>query len=204
MNLVYQFSETKWNLYVSFVLDLMVGAGLVLFALLNYEFEGVYMFFAIAGGWLLFTLIEYGVHAVLFHVGRNVFVRGHGKHHKNPQGYDNLPFFAATLIAGGMYLVANMLMPQVYALAMTGVTMLSYVAYTWYHFAMHRFDFKNPYGKYMQRFHYVHHIRPKMNHGVTVPIWDVVFGTYEPLRKHQHHFNEDLKLRPDDKIIRED
>jgi sterol desaturase/sphingolipid hydroxylase (fatty acid hydroxylase superfamily) len=202
MNLVYQFSETKWNLYVSFVLDFLVGVGLLTFAFTQFEFTLGYAIIAIIAGWFTFTLIEYLVHAILFHVGKNVFTKGHGKHHKNPQGYDNLPFFAASLIAFGFYLVLSALIPEVYAIIVTGMVMLSYVAYTWYHFAMHRFDFKNPYGKYMQRFHYVHHIRPKMNHGVTVPIWDMIFGTYEPLNKYS--FDADLKARPADNLIRED
>lgn len=202
MNLVYQFSETKWNLYVSFVLDFLVGVGLLIYAFTQFEFTFGYAITAIIAGWFTFTLIEYLVHAILFHVGKNVFTKGHGKHHKNPQGYDNLPFFAASLIAFGFYLVLSALIPEVYAIIVTAMVMLSYVAYTWYHFAMHRFDFKNPYGKYMQRFHYVHHIRPKMNHGVTVPIWDMIFGTYEPLNKYS--FDADLKARPADNLIRED
>ena len=35
------------------------------------------------------------------------------------------------------------------------------------------------YGRWARRHHFYHHfINAKMNHGVTTPIWDLVFGTY--------------------------
>jgi len=202
MDLVYQFSETKWNLYTSFIMDAAIGIAIIFFAFYTYDFTIIGALLSLAGGWVFFTFIEYAVHAWLFHIGSNVIVRGHGKHHKKPQGFDNLPFFAAGLIAVVVYFIIALIIPQVYALLVTGAILLSYVAYTGYHFAMHRVDFTNPYGRYMQKFHYVHHIRPKKNHGVTVPIWDLLFRTYEPLKGYT--FDADLKLRPDEKLIRED
>lgn len=201
--LVYHFSQSAWNLYVSFFLDMTIGVVLLGFAF-TMEFDISLMILTIFLGWFSFTLIEYMVHAWLFHIGQNVIVRGHARHHRQPQGYDNLPFFAASLIAGGLYLVVAMFIPQVYALAYAAMLLISYVAYTLFHYLMHRVDFHNPYFLYMQRFHYIHHIRPKMNHGVTVPIWDFVFRTYEPLSLHSKHFNDDLKLKPDDSKIIDD
>jgi len=35
------------------------------------------------------------------------------------------------------------------------------------------------YGRWARRHHFYHHFHdPKVNHGVTSPIWDIVFGTY--------------------------
>jgi sterol desaturase/sphingolipid hydroxylase (fatty acid hydroxylase superfamily) len=39
----------------------------------------------------------------------------------------------------------------------------------------------------MQEFHFVHHKKPLLNHGITTDIWDRVFGTYYQWSK------EDLK-----------
>jgi sterol desaturase/sphingolipid hydroxylase (fatty acid hydroxylase superfamily) len=33
----------------------------------------------------------------------------------------------------------------------------------------------------VRKHHFHHHFEnPKMNHGVTTPVWDLVFGSYEP------------------------
>ena len=193
--LVYEFSETKWNLYLSFVTDLALGLFLIYYAVTNYTLTVSGIALAMISGWFTFTLIEYIVHSVLFHVGKNLMVKGHAKHHAHPDGYDNLPFFGASILAGGVFLLVSLFMQEGLAILFTASILLGYVAYTVYHFLMHRVDFKNPYGKYMQQFHYIHHKRPKKNHGVTVPFWDILFGTYEPLKN--HNLKKDLKLRPE-------
>jgi sterol desaturase/sphingolipid hydroxylase (fatty acid hydroxylase superfamily) len=199
--LIYYFSQSKINLLSSFVLDTLIGFTLLIYAF-TLEYDLTFMIATIFIGWLGFTLIEYMVHAWLFHIGNNVIVKGHAQHHRAPQGYDNLPFFASYIIAGSIYLVIENFIPQVYAIAFVSMLLISYVMYTLFHYLMHRVDFKTPYFLYMQRFHYIHHMRPKKNHGVTTPIWDFVFRTYEPLSLHQKYFQDDLKLKPsDDKIV---
>jgi len=53
-------------------------------------------------GIFIFSLVEYLIHAKLFHAKPGsifkTFVLGHIAHHKDPQGYDSLPFFFASVL----------------------------------------------------------------------------------------------------------
>jgi sterol desaturase/sphingolipid hydroxylase (fatty acid hydroxylase superfamily) len=55
-----------------------------------------------------------------------------------------------------------------------------YVLYEWVHRREHTHRGFGAWGRYLRRHHFHHHFgNPHSNHGVTTPIWDVVFGTYE-------------------------
>ncbi|MEL6180069.1 MAG: sterol desaturase family protein, partial [Myxococcota bacterium] len=58
--------------------------------------------------------------------------------------------------------------------------LLSYVGYEVLHRRVHTHPPVGPYGRWARKHHFYHHFsRPNLNHGVTSPIWDVVFGTLE-------------------------
>ncbi len=75
-----------------------------------------------------------------------------------------------TFVAFGIYGIA-------YAVGLAGF----YACYEAFHFRAHSHAGITAYGRYMRRHHFFHHFEnTAANHGVTSPIWDVVFGTYEP------------------------
>ncbi len=175
-------SEAKWNYWLSFVFDGIIAialayvafnAGLTLLSGLSFFFFGV----------LFFTLIEYIVHAKLFHGSAKSFVRAHAKHHKDPYGSDAMPFFFAMFIIAPFYGASFFLFGFELSTIFTSGIFVGYISYGLMHHAMHRVKPRNPYFSYMVAFHDLHHETPKMNHGVTVPFWDMVFGTYIPLNK---------------------
>ena len=54
----------------------------------------------------------------------------------------------------------------------------TYLAYEVLHRRVHTHAPRNAYGRWLRRHHlYHHHKSPRMNHGVTSPLWDRVFGT---------------------------
>lgn len=175
-------SEAKWNYWMSFIYD---GAIALILAVIGYMngvsfLTGAAFFFS---GILFFTLIEYIVHAHMFHGSIKSFVKAHAKHHADPHGHDAMPFFFAQFIIAPFYGVSILLFGFDYATVFTSGVFIGYIAYGLTHHAMHRVKPKSAYFKYMVAFHDQHHSNPKMNHGVTVPIWDMVFGTFEPLKK---------------------
>lgn len=181
-NALKEMSESRWNYWMSFIYD---GTVAVILAFVSYIngvsfFMGIVFFFS---GMLFFTLIEYIVHAKMFHGSLTPFVKAHAKHHKDPYGYDAMPFFFAQFIIAPFYGVAILAFGIDLATIFTSGIFIGYVTYGLTHHAMHRVKPKSTYFKYMVAFHNQHHTNPKMNHGVTVPIWDRVFGTYEPLKK---------------------
>ncbi len=75
------------------------------------------------------------------------------------------------------------------AIALAGVALgITYVAgligfygvYEWLHRREHTHPGIGAYGRFVRRHHFHHHFADgRANHGVTTPIWDLVFGTYQ-------------------------
>lgn len=58
---------------------------------------------------------------------------------------------------------------------------LAYGAYEVLHRRIHTHPPRGPYGRWLRRHHLLHHSKtPRKNHGVTTPVWDLVFGTVSP------------------------
>ncbi len=55
-----------------------------------------------------------------------------------------------------------------------------YAGYELVHRRIHTHAPRGPYGRWTRRHHLAHHFNAKINHGVTTPVWDFVFGTYQP------------------------
>jgi sterol desaturase/sphingolipid hydroxylase (fatty acid hydroxylase superfamily) len=135
-------------------------------------------------GALTWTLLEYLIHRWMGHDRRfrkSPFGVEHVRHHIEGN------YFAPTwkkLIAAALF--AGVALGP--ALAIGGVAGLGYVAglvafygaYELLHRREHTHAGIGPYGRWARRHHFHHHfVDGRRNHGVTSPIWDFVFGTYE-------------------------
>jgi sterol desaturase/sphingolipid hydroxylase (fatty acid hydroxylase superfamily) len=138
---------------------------------------------AIALGALGWSLTEYTLHRGLGHRARskNPFSVEHLKHHAT------VTWFAPTWKKG---------LAAAFALAVTAVPLralfgldgligsasfaATYVAYEIIHRRLHTHPGRTAYGRWARRHHLHHHFsRPRLNHGVTSPLWDWVFRTLE-------------------------
>lgn len=174
-------TTTKWNYWSGFAVDALAIVLLMTVALKRADLSQVAIVASFASGYLFFTFIEYLIHARLFHgkPGKltRVFIVGHWMHHKNPTGYDSLPFFFASSLAVLMVLILSQFVSLSAATAFSGGFLSGYVVYGLFHHLIHHTEWKRGYMAYMQGFHQRHHLNPKTNMGVTSPIWDVVFRT---------------------------
>ena len=138
-------------------------------------------------GWAAWTLAEYLLHRFAMHHlrGRGIMSREHLEHHVHSSWS-----FSVTHILSwtGMLLVGAVLwFPLGWWLAgpATGVALgvgwaAGYFFYEYQHMASHLHAPKGRYGVWMRRHHFHHHFgHPMANHGVTIPLWDRVFGTHE-------------------------
>lgn len=146
---------------------------------------------AFLGGVMITTLIEYFLHRFGFHFvpksqkGRlNHFIL-HGYHHEFPNDPMRLVlppigiWPVAVVVAGLYYFVFG-----AYFWPVLGGTALGYIAYDWLHYYTHHFNPKGGPGKWLKRYHMMHHFdSPHHRFGITSPLWDLVFGTYMPLNK---------------------
>lgn len=133
-------------------------------------------------GW---SFSEYWIHRELGHNPKklnNIFGREHVAHH----GKGN--YFAPTWKKLGAAVIASailigpavLLAGPVIGSAFVGGFVAFYLYYELLHRMEHVHEGIGRYGRWARRHHFHHHFKnPRMNHGVTSPIWDHVFGTYE-------------------------
>lgn len=133
-----------------------------------------------AFGW---TMTEYWLHRGWGHRGeaKNPFSVEHLAHHAD------VSYFAPTykkVIATALvgFVVGGPLFFLFGVIGLAGAMgfMTMYVTYEVIHRRLHTHAGRSRYGRWARRHHLYHHYRrPKLNHGVTSPIWDFVFGTLE-------------------------
>ncbi|MCA9579445.1 MAG: sterol desaturase family protein [Sandaracinaceae bacterium] len=139
---------------------------------------------ALCAGALTWSFLEYCIHRWLGHDRRlrgNLFGQEHTRHHSEgdyfaPTYKKLLAALAALLVVlPPSVLVAGPLLGASYA----GGLVAFYLYYEVLHRREHTHAGIGPYGRWARRHHFYHHfVDPSVNHGVTSPLWDVVFGTY--------------------------
>lgn len=121
-------------------------------------------------GLLLFTLVEYWVHRWPLHT---FFYSGaHERHHDHPAEYVAFPIWYTPVGFAVFFLI--MPLP-----ILAGFT-VGYVWFLYWHHILHHFDLTK-WPRPVQRYalwHLAHHRLDDCNFGITVPVWDWLFGTY--------------------------
>jgi len=133
-----------------------------------------------AFGW---SLAEYVLHRFAFHApqARAGLAVEHRKHHRI-DGYftpAREKAGAAAVAIGG--LAASGAFVGAPGFGFAAGFLAAYLGYEVLHRRLHVAPPRDRVGRWLRRHHLHHHFRnPSANHGVTSPLWDVVFGTYEP------------------------
>ena len=152
---------------------------------------GLWQTLALFGlGVLITTFIEYVVHRWLFHMAPKTRAQRvqhfllHGYHHEFPNDAYRLVLppigvWPLAVVVGFIwYAVFGSVWLQVFA-----GTAFGYIGYDWIHYYTHHFNPKRGAGRWLKRYHMLHHFdSPNHRYGITSPLWDVVFGTYLPLK----------------------
>lgn len=135
-------------------------------------------------GALTWSLMEYVFHRFLGHDKRtqpNFFSVEHLRHHS--VGNYFAPAWKKAVLAVIVFALFSAITVPLFGAAVgmsyVGSFVVTYLAYEWLHKREHTHEGIGPYARWARRHHFVHHfVNPKMNHGVTSPVWDIVFGTY--------------------------
>ncbi|MCB1154996.1 MAG: sterol desaturase family protein [Deltaproteobacteria bacterium] len=138
---------------------------------------------AVILGVFSWTFLEYAIHNWVGHMlkGKTIFSKEHLKHHA-VNGYfspASKKALTAVMIMGIISPIAiavvGVSVGLVYASGIVGM----YLIYELVHRRAHTHAPRNAYARWVRRNHFYHHyMKPKMNHGVTNPIWDIVFKTH--------------------------
>lgn len=157
---------------------------------------------AFAAGAMTWSLAEYCIHRFIGHGPKrkknaswrdllspsglaSEFNREHVAHHVQPMYFApaerKLMAAAAVGVVSGV--VASTLVGPRRGLSYTAGLVSMYGGYEVIHRRIHTHGPTGPYTRWVRMNHWHHHRAPKSNHGVTSPLWDLVFGTHEPVTK---------------------
>lgn len=135
-------------------------------------------------GMITWTFTEYALHRGLGHKRKrkNPFTVEHLLHHKKVN-YFAKPIkkvISACLVFSLMMLLLSLIGNLSIALSFSSGFIWMYLIYEMVHRRIHTHAPHNQYGRWMRKHHLHHHFKnPRVNHGVTTPFWDWVFGTLE-------------------------
>lgn len=134
-------------------------------------------------GCLTWTFLEYVIHRWMGHdrrFRRSPFGVEHVRHHA--EGDYFAPTWKKLLIAAGVAALLGVpatMLARGAGAAYVGGLIGFYGVYEVIHRREHTHAGIGPYGRWARRHHFYHHfVDARMNHGVTSPLWDLVFGTY--------------------------
>ena len=145
-------------------------------------------------GWFFWTFIEYFLHRFIFHYHprterlKKFFFTFHGVHHAQPMCKTRLVMPPVISIPIGLLLyglfyglfVAWLRQPVWFNFAFAGST-IGYIIYDIIHYTLHHAKSNSGYLAMCRRQHMRHHVKcPNMRYGVSIPIWDYIFGTMPP------------------------
>jgi sterol desaturase/sphingolipid hydroxylase (fatty acid hydroxylase superfamily) len=147
---------------------------------------------AFAAGWLLLSLVEYLLHRFYFHrspppsrAGQIDAFLAHGYHHQYPSDFTRLvlPPLITVPLALVVFALAHLTLGLAGDMAFAGIV-TGYVAYDTIHYLTHRTRTKRGPLAWLRRYHMLHHHdRVPGRYGVSMPLWDLVLGTYLPARR---------------------
>jgi sterol desaturase/sphingolipid hydroxylase (fatty acid hydroxylase superfamily) len=148
-----------------------------------FALEFVAAFAAGLAGW---TLLEYIIHNVLGHwpKGKTLVSAEHIKHHKNILYFSPLPLKirGAVPVLGGAGVLFWLAFGLPCALGGVAALSLGWTTYETLHKSIHVNGPRTRYGRWAAKNHLYHHfMRPNRNHGVTTPLWDMVFRTHDKI-----------------------
>lgn len=140
----------------------------------------------VVGGYVVWTLTEYWLHRVVFHLepegglGARLHWMLHGVHHDHPNDPLRLvmPPTASVPLATAFVLLFHFALPTAAAWALGAGFFVGYLAYDLTHFYIHHARPRSAAGRRLRKHHLRHHFQDDTTaFGVSVPFWDRVFRT---------------------------
>ena len=174
---ILELAESKRNYWATYLVDVslmlfFVGWDLVAFDAGAASVAGLFVLGA--ASW---TLTEYAFHRWVYHLGFALTRAGHDKHHHDPKGYLAMPWFVTPLL----FVPPQQLAANYFAIG--GVSAFfagwfgGFIAYSYLHHCLHHYMLPFAWYRHLQSQHRIHHAFPETNYGVTMRVWDRVFGT---------------------------
>jgi len=176
---------TRTHIAFPLILFSVISAILIYYGIIEKGFQIPNMTLLFAGGFFLFTLVEYFTHRYLFHLPatspkrENFVYTIHGVHHDYPKDKSRLamPPLLSLILATLFFLIFRSLMGD-YSFGFLAGFLMGYTVYLAIHYSIHAFKVPGNFLKTLWHHHSIHHYRePDRAFGVSSPFWDMVFKT---------------------------
>jgi sterol desaturase/sphingolipid hydroxylase (fatty acid hydroxylase superfamily) len=151
--------------------------------------SGARILLLIAFGLLSWGFVEYFLHRFIFHYdarsdsGRKVLYAAHLSHHENPHATDRIfgRLGMTVPIAASYWLLAWLVTSSWRDASNLFIGVIAgYFFYEWLHFQCHHGKSRLPLLRYLKKYHLLHHHKtPNLRFGVTSPLFDLIFGTFQ-------------------------
>ena len=128
-------------------------------------------------GFVLWGLTEYVFHRWVYHQPEGIFGTGHTRHHTQAEVLIAMPWFMTTLTMLALWLFCSCVVNIPYFSCILAGWLVGFVWYSVVHHSHHHWSLRNPWIRRLKAYHRVHHHFPGCNYGVTMRMWDWVFGT---------------------------
>ncbi len=186
-------SKKDWKQFTPFYFYTLLSLGLGVAAIISETRSLTSILVLCLLGVLTWGLIEYWLHRLVFHFdaqsekGRSFVHVMHLSHHANPKAMDDL-FASLRLslpIALGYCLLTWALMGswQSMAYLFIGLT-AGYFSYEFLHYQAHHRAPRLRVFRYLKKYHLLHHHQTSaLRFGVTSPVFDYIFGTFQSTQR---------------------
>lgn len=129
-------------------------------------------------GLFLWGLTEYAFHRWVYHQPKGIFGEGHNIHHTDAKSLIAMPWFITTATMFALWYGLSMRAGIAGFASTTAGWLLGFVWYSLVHHSHHHWVMRIGWARRMKAYHRIHHQFPEWNYGVTMRIWDTVFGTH--------------------------
>ena len=141
-------------------------------------------------GLLLWSLLEYGLHRVVFHWNskiptvRKIVRQFHLLHHAEPHRNDQILVrarFSVPMSVGILVSLYVITQSEFRTVGLMAGIWAGFLYYEWVHYRVHTSSSDLGLAAHRRR-HFLHHfVDDKSCYGVTSPLWDQILGTYKKL-----------------------
>ncbi len=188
-------TRKDWKQFIPFFFYTLLSLGLGAAAMISETRSLTSILFLCLAGVLTWGLIEYWLHRLVFHFdaqsekGRNLVYALHLSHHANPKSMDDL-FASLRLslpIALCYCLLAWALIRSWQATAYLFIGLVAgYFSYEFLHYQAHHRAPRLRVFRYLKKYHLLHHHQTSAQRfGVTSPVFDYLFGTFQSIHPDQ-------------------
>jgi sterol desaturase/sphingolipid hydroxylase (fatty acid hydroxylase superfamily) len=174
-----EYSLTKSNYYADFVIMPVLAAAALLWLVGYHTAEPKVFFSALLAGVLGWSFTEYMLHRYVLHKVEPL-KHQHILHHIAPDDYIGASSWITVPIFSFLIVAAVYVLGPSIGVGLSVGILSGYYVYIAVHDRFHHTNsfYPLPLLVRLAKNHAWHHQRPKVNFGVSSPLWDLVFGTY--------------------------